>query len=385
MRTRAVHAGYEADAQTGAVSPPIYQTATFAFESAEQGAARFAHEDAGYIYTRYGNLTTRVVEERMAALEGAEAALATASGMAAIATVLLGLLRYGDHVVATDALYTATRVLLTQTLPGLGVTCTVVDGASPDAVAKAIRPNTRAIYTETPGNPTLKLVELEPVARIGREHGITTITDSTFATPVNLRPIEHGIDLVVHSATKYLGGHGDIIGGIICGSREMIDRLWSTHIQVGGSMSPLNAFLLARGLQTLPLRMAAHNDNARRIAEFLAGHSAVQRVIYPGLPSHPQHDLARREMDGFGGMVCFELVGGIEAGRRLMNSVKLCTLAVSLGDVKTLISHPASMTHSLLSAQERAEAGISEGLVRLSVGIEDPDDLIADLDQALTS
>lgn len=382
-RTRALHAGYRPEPVTGAVTPPIYQTATFAFASAQQGAARFAHEEEGYIYTRYANPTSAVFETRLAALEGAQAALSTASGMAAITTVLLGLLRAGDHVIATDALYTATHRFLTVTLPGLGVQCTIVDGARPEAILEALRPETKVIYCETPGNPTLKLVDLAALAEIGREHGLTTVVDNTFATPINQRPLELGLDLVVHSATKYLGGHGDIIGGAICGSAAMIERLWETSIQLGGTPSPFNSFLAARGLQTLPLRMAAHNENGLRIAQFLQDHPAVERVIYPGLPSHPQHDLARRQMDGFGGMVCFELKGGLEAGQRMMDAVELCTLAVSLGDVKTLISHPASMTHALVPREERLRVGITDGLVRLSVGLEDFADLAEDLDRAL--
>lgn len=385
VSTTAVHAGHPPDDAIGAVTPPIYQTATFAYESAEQGAARFAGEADGYIYTRYGNPTLAVFEERLAALEGTGAALATSSGMAAISTTLLGLLRAGDHIVATDALYTATRVLLRETLPGLGVECSIVDGASETAIADAMRERTRVVYCETPGNPTLDLVDLAAVARISREHGATSVCDNTFATPINQRPCEYGIDVVVHSATKYIGGHGDIVGGAICASREMIDRLWSAHIQVGGCMSPFNAFLAARGLQTLPLRMRAHNENALGVARALQEHPKVERVIYPGLPSHPQHELASRQMDGFGGMVCFELSGGLEAGRRMMNAVTLCTLTVSLGDVKTLISHPASMTHAALTPEERRQAGITEGLVRMSVGIEDAEDIIADLEQALES
>lgn len=385
VQTLAVHAGHQPDAGAGAVAPPIYQTATFAFESAEQGAARFAREDDGYVYSRYGNPTLTVFEEGIAALEGTEAALATGSGMAAISTTLLGLLRAGDHVVATDALYTATLALLLDTLGGLGVTATLVEADSIDAVAAGMREETRVIFCETPGNPTMRLVDLAAVAAIGREHGAVTVCDNSFATPINQRPAELGIDVVVHSATKYLGGHGDLIGGAICASRELIDRLWYTHVRIGGCMSPFTAFLAARGLQTLPVRMRAHNENAMRVARFLLEHEAVASVAYPGLECFPQHDLARRQMRGFGGMICFELRGGLEAGRRAMNAVELCTLTVSLGEVMTLISHPASMTHSALTPEQRAQAGISDGLVRLSVGIEDADDIIADLDQALAA
>ncbi len=383
VRTDAVHAGRMVEDSLGAVSPPIYQTATFEYASAEQGAARFAGEDDGYVYTRFGNPTVAVFEQRLAALERTEAAIATSSGMAAISTTLLGLLRAGDHAIVTDALYTAALTFLRQTLPAFGVECTVVDATSTAAIEDAVRDETRVIYCETPGNPTLALVDLAAVGAIGRNAGATTICDNTFATPINQRPCELGIDVSVHSATKYIGGHGDIVAGAICASREMIDRLWKTHIQIGGCLAPMDAFLAARGLQTLPLRMRAHNENAMQIAEAFVGHPKVARVIYPGLPSHPQHELAARQMGGFGGMVCLDLAGGVEAGRRMMNAVDLCTLTVSLGEVKTLISHPASMTHSMLSPEDRRSVGISDGLVRLSVGIEDPEDIIADLEQAL--
>jgi methionine-gamma-lyase len=384
IRTLAVHAGHIRDPAYGAVAAPIYQTTTFAFESAEQGARRFAGEEDGYIYTRYGNPTTKVFEDKIAALEGAEAAQGAASGMAAVTAALLTLLKGGDHLVATDSIYAAVHVLLSETLPPLGIECSFVDGTHAERIAEAVRPNTRVIYFETPGNPALKLVDIAAVVAIARDAGVTTVADNTFATPINQRPMELGVDIVIHSATKYLGGHGDLIGGAILGSQDFINALWHKHIQLGGALSPFNSFLIARGMQTLPLRMAAHNANALRVAEFLEQHPAVERVIYPGLPSHPQHELARMQMSGYGGMVCFELKGGVAAGRQLMNSVKLCTLTVSLGDVKTLICHPASMTHAAVPPAEREKAGITDGLVRLSVGIEDAEDLIADLGQALS-
>jgi methionine-gamma-lyase len=383
LRTLAVHAGHDVDPAHGSVAPPIYQTSTFAFDSAEQGARRFAGEEDGYIYTRYGNPTTRVFEEKIAALEGAEAAQGVASGMSAVSTALLTLLKGGDHIVAPESIYSAVHLLLSRTFPPLGIECTLVDATRAENIADAMRPNTRVVYGETPGNPALKLMDLAAMVDIARDAGATSVVDNTFATPINQRPIEMGVDVVIHSATKYLGGHGDIIGGAVVGSRDFISELWHRHIQLGGALSPFNSFLIARGMQTLPLRIAAHNANAMRIAEFLQQHDAVERAIYPGLPSHPQHELAQRQMSGFGGMVCFELKGGLEAGRRLMNSVELCTLAVSLGDVKTLICHPASMTHAEVPPAERQKADITDGLVRLSVGVEDADDLMTDLDQAL--
>ena len=381
--TLAVHVGHGIDPGYGAVAAPIYLTTTFAYENAEQAARRFAHEEEGYIYTRYGNPTTKVFEEKIAALEGGEAAQAVGSGMGAVTTTLLSLVQGGDHVVAAESIYSSAYTFLAKTLTKLGVDVTFVDGTNPERFAEALRPNTEAFYFETPGNPTLKLVDLAAVAKIGREAGVLTIVDNTFATPVNQKPIPLGIDVVVHSATKYLGGHGDLIGGVVVGSRAFIEDLWHKHIEVGSVLSPFNSFLIARGMQTLPLRMAAHNSNAQTIAEFLETHRAVDRVIYPGLPSHPQHELAKRQMAGFGGMVCFELKGGLEAGRRLMDAVKLCTLTVSLGDVKTLICHPASTTHAQVPPEDRTKAGLTDGLVRLSVGVEDVEDLIRDLDEAL--
>ncbi|MEN6545433.1 MAG: aminotransferase class I/II-fold pyridoxal phosphate-dependent enzyme [Armatimonadia bacterium] len=386
LQTQAIHAGYGPEPGCQAVAVPIYQTSTFGFESAAQSARCFSGEEDGYTYTRYGNPTIKVFEDKLACMEGAEAAQAVASGMAAISTALLGLAKAGDHVLSSDAVYIGTHLMLTETMPELGIECSYVDASNVDNVAAAIRPNTKVIYLETPGNPSLKLVDLAAVAALARERGILTIVDNTFASPINQRPLQLGCDVVVHSATKYLNGHGDCIGGGICGSEELIKKLWHKYIQFGGTLAPLNAFLIARGMQTLPLRMRAHNQIAQQVAEFLEQHSAVERVYYPGLPSFPQYELAKKQMTGgFGAMVCFELRGGIEAGARLMDNVKLCTIAVSLGDVVTLISHPASMTHAMAPREDRLKAGITDGLVRLSVGLEDVEDIIEDLDQAMRS
>lgn len=382
--TLAVHAGRNPDPATGSLATPIYQTSTFVFPSAEEGARRFAGEADGYIYSRLGNPTQAVLEEKLAALEGGEAALALGSGMAAISAVLLGLLQAGDHALYGDAIYGSTHALLHQMLPRFGIAVSAVDASDPAAVRAAVRPNTRLMLLETPTNPTMKLADIRAVATVTRERGVTLVCDNTFASPALQRPLELGADLVVHSATKYIGGHGDVIAGAIVGSAGMIRELRLTSLKdLGGVISPFDAWLLVRGLKTLDVRMERHCRNAQQIAEFLAGHPLIQQVYYPGLRSHPQYDLARRQMKAPGGILSFEVRGGLEAGRLLMNSLQLCRLAVSLGDVETLIQHPASMTHAVVPRADRLAMGLTDGLVRLSVGIEDVQDIIADLAQGL--
>ncbi|MFQ6014101.1 MAG: trans-sulfuration enzyme family protein [Anaerolineae bacterium] len=384
FHTLAIHAGEEPDPQTGAVAPPLYQSTTFAFSSAEEAVATFAEEREGYVYTRWGNPTLAMLEQKMAALEGGEAALVTGSGMAAIATAVLIAVKGGDHIVSANAIYSGTYELFTDRLPGYGVEVTLVDATDPANIEAALRGNTKLIYIETPGNPTLKLTDMAAVVEIGKRAGVMTMMDNTFATPINQRPLAQGIDVVVHSATKYLCGHGDAIGGVIVGSATFLGRTGREVLRdFGGILSPFNAWLILRGIHTLPLRMARHNANALAVAQFLEEHPQVAWVSYPGLPSHPQHELARRQMSGYGGMVCFEVKGGVEAGKRLMDNIKLCTLAVSLGDTRTLICHSASTTHSMVPRETRLTMGITDGLVRLSVGLEDPVDIMADLDQAL--
>jgi len=384
MHTLAIHAGEAPEPATGAVATPIHMASTFAFPSAEVAAAVFAGEEEGYIYTRWGNPTVDALERRVAALEGGEAALAAASGMAAIATAVMTAAQAGDHIVATRAIYAGTYNLLAKELPRYGVHTTFVDATDPQNVAAALREETRIVYLESPGNPTLALNDIAAIARIAHDAGALVFIDNTFATPINQRPLELGADVVLHSATKYLCGHGDAIGGIVVGAADFIAAARTGVLRdVGGVMSPFNAWLILRGVQTLPLRMERHNANALQVARFLEAHPQVAWVSYPGLPSHPQHALAQRQMRGFGGMVCFEVRGGVEAGRRLMNRIRLCTLAVSLGDTRTLICHSASTTHSTVPREARLAAGVTDGLVRLSVGLEDPEDIIADLDQAL--
>lgn len=384
FNTKAIHEGFNPCKDTGSHVAPIYQTSTFVFKDVDQGSKRFAGEEEGYVYTRLGNPTITDLEVKMAALEGGEAAAGTAAGMAAISTTLLTLLKAGDHIVAGDTLYGCTHSLISHLLPQYGVEVTMVDTSNSANIEKAMKDNTKVVYIETPANPTLKVVDIKAAAEIAHKGGAKLVVDNTFMSSYLQRPLELGADVVVHSATKYLGGHGDLIGGIIVGSKEFIATAKIPHLKdFGGIISPFNAWLLSRGLKTLGVRMERHCENAQKVAEYLEKHPAVEAVYYPGLPSHPQHELAKEQMYGFGGMMSFELKGGIEAGKTLMNNVKMISLAVSLGCVDSLIQHPASMTHSPVPKEDRLKAGITDGLVRLSVGIEDVEDIIADLDQAL--
>jgi methionine-gamma-lyase len=325
-----------------------------------------------------------VLESKIAVLECGEAALATASGMAAVSTALLTLLAHGDHVVAMDSLYSGSYNILNEDLRRMGIETTFVDATDPGTIEQAIQPNTKVIYLESPVNPTLKLVDITACAEIARTHGVMLVFDNTFATPCGQQPISLGVDVVVHSMTKYLSGNGTVVAGIIVGSKEFIDCAKKGALRnFGGVISPFNAWLTLHGVATLPLRFERHCANAHALAEFLESHSAIERVHYPGLPSHPQHALAKQQMNNFGGMVSFELKGGVEAGEKLVNQVELCALAVSLGDVRTLICHSASTTHLHVSPEARRRAGITDGLVRVSVGLEEVEDIIADLDQAL--
>lgn len=385
MATIQIHAGDEANPST-AVSAPIYQSATFAFETPEEIAAAMAAQAHPQFYGRYATPNTKQVELTVAALEQGEAALAVASGMAAVSLVFFTFLKQGDHVVAQTTHYPSSTKVLEQKLAEYGVATTFVDQTDPAAFAAAIRPNTRLIYVETPANPVLRLTDLTAVAAIARAHHILTATDNTFATPYNQRPLTLGIDIVLHSATKYLAGHSDVVAGVVVGKAEHIAAMWHTHVMLGAVLHPMEAWLLERGLKTFDLRMERHNRNAQAVAEFLAGHTAVREVYYPGLPAHPQHDLARRQMPGgYSGMVCFDLKGGRAAGYALLQRLKLIKLAVSLGGVHSLITHAASTISAILQSDEAiAASGVQPGLVRLSVGLEDVDDLIADLAQGLT-
>ena len=381
--TEAVHGGQDHDPLTGAVSVPIYQTSTFVFESAEQGAARFAGKEKGYIYTRLGNPTVKALEKSLAGLEEGEDARACSSGMAAINTAVLSVVRKGDHVVSTENLYGGTAKLFSDILPKFGIEFTLVDTSHIENVELAIRKNTKILYIETPSNPTLKLTNIREVAKIAKEHDAVSIVDNTFMSPYFQQPLTLGADVVVHSLTKYLSGHSDVVGGIVISYQNFIDKMDPVLKNTGGTLGPFEAWLTLRGIKTLHIRMERHNENAMKVAEFLEAHEKIEKVYYPGLKSSDQYDLAKQQMSGFGGIVSFEVKGGLEAGRKLMNSVRLCTLAVSLGAVETLIEHPASMTHAVVPREERLRTGLTDSLVRLSVGIEDVKDIIEDLQSAL--
>ena len=382
--TLAVHAGEAPCPVTGALDTPIYQSTTFVSANADEMAAVYGEEKPGYMYTRYGNPTIRALEQKLAALEGGEDALATASGMAAVSSAILGHIQAGDHVVAAQSIYGASYNFLNRKLPRMGASATFVASPEVEAFEKALRPNTRLIYFETPSNPVLEVIDIAAVAALGRSRGVPTMVDNTFASPALQRPLALGITAVVHSATKYLCGHGDAMGGAIIGPRDYISMLLhEIHRDFGGVISPFNAWLILRGVHTLHLRMPAHSANAQKIAEFLAAHPQVVRVNYPGLEQHPGHPIAAKQMSAFGAMISFEAKGGYERGKRIMDRVKLFSRAASLGDTRSLIVHPASTSHRAVPPAERAVIGITDGLVRLSVGIESADDLIADLNQAL--
>jgi len=380
--TRCVHAGSKLATST-AVAPPIYQTATFRLPSARIGARYSDATAPAELYTRWGNPTLKQLEGALAELEGGEAALVTASGMGAASIAILTGLKKGDHVVGGRAAYAGVLEIETGLLPRYGIASTLVENTDVEAYRRAIRPNTKLILLETPANPTLAITNLRAVAALARGRGIRTVADNTFATPINQNPIRLGIDTVFHSMTKALGGHTDVTAGAVIGSRRFIRQAWHTFKLFGPVLNPIDGWLVLRGLRTLSLRVRRQNENGLAVARFLARHPAVKRVYYPGLSSHPGHREAKRQMRGFGGLLSFELKGGFRAGVRLVESVKLITLAVSLGGVETLISHPASMTHTMIPKPEREAAGISDGLIRFSCGIEDARDLTADLEQAL--
>ncbi len=382
--TLCVHGSGGVDPATGAVSIPIYQSSTFAFESARAGAEIFAGEREGYVYTRIGNPTQEALEREIAFLENGEAALAFGSGMAAISSVILSLCNNGTNIVSNNTLYGGTHQLFMETFPRYNIEIREVDGIYLDNFAKSIDGNTRGIYIETPANPTLAIIDIAGCAQIAHKHKIPLIVDNTFCTPYFQKPLDLGADIVVHSATKYIGGHGDTVAGLVIGKKDYISDLRGSILRdIGGIISPLNAWLLVRGLKTLAIRMQRHEENALDVAKYLAFHPKISKVWYPGLTTHPQYKRACEQMTGFGGIVSFEIKGGRKAGEKLMNSVRLFVLAVSLGDVDSLIEHPASMTHSTYSTEELEKLGVSEGFVRLSVGIEDRHDLINDLSQAL--
>lgn len=381
--TKSVHAGIDENEHL-AVVPPIYQTSTFKFHNADHGASLFRGDEAGYIYTRMGNPTVEALEKSVAELEEGHKGLACSSGMSAIHTIFAAYLQQGDHVVCSEAVYGPTNTLLSAIFRKFGVDISFVDTDNLQALKNSVNEKTKIVYVETPGNPTLCITDLAQAAKIAHSHNALLVVDNTFSSPILQKPLTLGADIVLHSLTKFLNGHADVVGGLIVAKDEENYKILRKTLNLtGATLGPLDSFLVHRGIKTLAIRMQKHNENATKIAGFLDNHPNVEKVIFPGLPSHPQHELARKQMNGFGGMISFEVKGGLEGGKVVMNNVKLCVLAVSLGGVETLIQHPASMTHAIMGREQRLEAHITDGLVRLSIGIEDADDLIADIKQAL--
>jgi O-acetylhomoserine (thiol)-lyase len=383
--TKAIHYGQSPDPGTGAINCPIYQTSSFGFGSAQEAAEVFLGEREGYAYSRISNPTNDLLERKMAALEGGEAALATASGMAAISTAIFTLLGSGDEIVASKTLYGGNYHLFEATLPKLGIKTRFAEPDDLTEWEKAINNKTKLLFAETPGNPKLNLLDLEAISRLARSAEIPLMVDNTLSSPYLLQPISLGADIVVHSATKFICGNGSSMGGVIIGKTDFINEARGISMRdLGPALSPFNAWLLLLGLETLAVRMEWHSRSAQRVAEYLNNHPRVAWVSYPGLPSHPQHQLAKKQMkNGFGGMISFGVKGGLVAGKSVMNRIKLCTIVANLGDSRSLIIHPASTTHQLITPEQQLETGVTPDLIRLSVGLENPEDIIADLEQAL--
>ncbi|MFZ0389163.1 MAG: PLP-dependent aspartate aminotransferase family protein [Calditrichia bacterium] len=383
--TRAIHAGNLKPSIFGEVSVPIFQSSTFAFRNADDGAARFAGESDGFIYTRMGNPTIKALEENITALENGYGGMATATGMAAITTVLLALLSKGDHVVSTASVYGPTRVALEKQFSRFGIKSTFVDTSVSANVKEALQlPDTKLVFVESPANPTISISDIHEIAEIAHRNDLLLVVDNTFASPHLQRPLDLGADVVVHSLTKFLNGHSDVVGGVIITKNEKLyNRIKPMLNLLGGTMDPHQAWLVLRGIRTLPLRVERAQQNAMELAPFLVQHPNVTWVSYPGLPDHPQHAVAKKQMDGFGSMISFGVKNGLRGGKVVMDNVELFTLAVSLGGVESLIEHPASMTHASVSREEREAAGIADELIRMSVGCENVEDLRSDIEQAL--
>lgn len=390
--TQTIHAGQNPDPSTGALATPIFQTSTFVFDSVEQGAARFSEDEPGFCYTRGGNPTTAQLEEKIATIEGGEACIATSSGMGAIGSTLVTLLKPGDHIVCGDTVYGGTSVLMSTGLPQMGIEVSFVDTSNLENLRKSMKENTKVVYFETPTNPTLKVTNIKACAEIAHAFDALLIVDNTFAPPPIQFPLKNGADICVHSVTKYINGHGDVVGGAIIGAKETLASIGSLGVNkiCGAPPSPFNSWLVLRGMKTLGLRVRKHCENAMKIAEFLEAHPYVENVYYPGLTSHPQHELCKDQMNGFyGGMISFELkenINGIsayDACKKALNDLNLCSIAVSLGDADTLLQHPASMTHSSVDSEQRVKVGITDGLVRMSVGLENVEDIINDLKESI--
>ncbi len=383
--TRSVHEAEPFDEQSGSVVTPIYQTSTFAFRKAEDARKAVTGESGKYVYSRWDNPTTVRLEKKLASFEGAEDAAFFSSGMAAISTSVLTFLKAGDHVVAVSDLYGGTFQLMDKILPNFGVKTTLVETTNERAMKNALRPNTKIVYVESPTNPTLKLVDIKKTAKLAHGVGALLLVDNTFASPINQEPVELGADVSLHSATKYLNGHADVTAGAAASDREKIDRIKHMRRDLGGTLDPHAAWLVLRGMKTMALRVKAQNENAMVLAEFLSAHPRVKIVHYPGLKDHPQHALAKKQMKGYGGMMSFELKGSMRDAMRLTERLKVVFLAASLGGVETLVSQPSIMTHTQLTKAQRTKTGIPEALIRLSVGIEDKEDLVEDFKQALAS
>lgn len=378
-----IHGGMGVDPM-GSATVPIYQTSTFAFETVEEGARCFAGESKGYMYTRIGNPTISALERQIALLEKGFGAVAVSSGMAAVSTIYMSFLKTGDHIVSTDAVYGPSRGIMETYFKKFGVESTYINTSNLDAIRQSIKPNTKMLFIETPTNPTMEISDLKACCEIGHQHNLIVVVDNTFCSPYLQRPIEFGADVVFHSMTKFINGHADIVAGIIITKNEELYKIVRpTMVGMGCNMDPHQAYMVLRGVKTLSIRMDRAQENAIKVAEYLEKHPKVEWIKFPGLKSHPQYELAKKQMAGPGAMISFGLKGGLDAGKILMNNVKLALLAVSLGGIETLIQHPASMTHSKMSKENREKAGITDGLVRFSVGIEDLKDIIADLDQAL--
>ncbi|MCH9806248.1 MAG: O-succinylhomoserine sulfhydrylase [Alphaproteobacteria bacterium] len=383
--TRLVHGG-TLRSEFGETSEALYLTQGYVYQSAQQAEARFKNEEPGYQYSRFANPTVSMFEERLRLLEGAEACRATATGMAAVTAALMSYLNAGDHVVAARALFGSCRYVVEDLCPRFGIACTLIDGTDNGAWEAAVQPNTKAFFFETPANPTLALVDIAAVSAIAKQAGAMVFVDNVFATPMLQRPMELGADVVIYSATKHIDGQGRCLGGAVLASEKFVEDYLSVFIrQTGPSMSPFNAWVLLKGLETLPLRVKAQCENATKIAEFLAGHPQITRVLFPGRNDHPQADLAKRQMSGCGQVVAFEVTGAKQEAFRFLNALQIIKISNNLGDAKSLVTHPATTTHQRLKPEARAELGISDAMIRLSVGLEDAGDLIGDLEQALTA
>ena len=383
MSTRAIHAGEDRERYADSITTPIVQTSTFVFKDSREVEAYTKHGKARFEYGRYGNPTELVAQRRLAELEGAEDGVLFTSGMSAITTTILTLVRSGDHLVITDDAYKKTLEFCSEYLQRFGIGCTIVPFGDYRALERAIRRNTRFIFSESPTNPYLNIFDLVKLKQIARRHKILTVIDSTFATPLNQRPLEWGVDLVIHSCTKYLAGPNDILGGAVLGRASLIGEIRALHKGFGGVLDPPCCYLLVRGLKTFVLRVERQNASAMKAARFLEGHPLVKKVYYPGLESHRHHDIAKAQMDGYGGVVTFDIKGGLAMAKRFLDSLKLCFIAPSFGGVETLITHPATITYYRETRRARYELGITDTLIRLALGVEDADDIIADLDQAL--